>query len=209
MRQEFWKLGPGKMKHEIKTWHQVISGFTQNLGRPSGAEQLYFELREMINAETDVRLSVWKDRWDDVAEFMRRSSVAEPRIYIYAYSWGGGYGFKHLANALRKRGMHIDCAVLCDPVYRSSILPTWLPINPLSMTSWARIKVPDNVRRVKWFYQRQNRPQGHNLIAKDPKKTAIAPGIQLDANHEFMDDRHEWHTAAWKVAHDSTGQIGL
>lgn len=200
----------------IRNWHIVISGFTQNLSRPSGAEALHFKLRGMVSTDTEVLLRQWRGDWYGMSEYIRRSSMflpadhndlhkyRGPNIYIYAYSWGAGNGFTQLAKALRRQGLRVTVAVLCDPVYRSGFIPQWFPdwlqFAPLSLTSIMHIRVPDNVDLVHWFYQRQSRPQGNQLVAKKPELTEIKEGIELHADHVAMDDQLEWHDKAMQVA---------
>ncbi len=91
-------------------------------------------------------------------------------------------------------------AVLSDAVYRSRVLPTWLPANPLSLKHWPAIEVPDNVREVHWFHQAVDRPAGHRIVAADPKQTRVHPGTKLSVPHARMDDAAAYHGMAWRLA---------
>lgn len=183
----------------ISTWHILISGFTQTLGRPNGTERLWLRLRSLSSPETCVQQFVWDDDWQGHAERIWRLSEPLTCVYVYAYSWGAGWGFITLAQALEKRGMAIAHAVLCDPVYRSRVLPTWLPANPLSLLSAPKIKIPANVHEVTWLRQRVNRPAGHDLVASG-KHTRLHPAKELAVGHQWMDEHHEYHIAAMNVA---------
>lgn len=184
----------------IEEWHICISGFTQNLGRPSGLELLWSKIR---NRHHNGRVCVmdprtWNDNWAHVAEFIwrLRPPHAAPRIGVYAYSWGAGWGFPQLARECAKRGLVIDVAVLADPVYRHWYRAgNWRAFWPLST-----IRVPRSVDRVHWFYQSQNWPRGHRVVAEDPTCTAIWPGMELSADHAYMDDAREFHELALHAA---------
>jgi len=180
----------------IRIWHVPISGFTQSLERMSGIETLWLKLRQFSQPDISVLSPLqWKSDWRNLAEFMwRTSSPDDIRVRVYAYSWGCGHGFVRLAKELRKRGIPIDNAVLSDPVYHSWVRP-WRAV----IFSPA-IKIPDNVRRVDWFFQRQNRPQATTLMAQNPEKTIIAKPRELQRTHEYMDDAVEFHEAALSVA---------
>lgn len=186
----------------IHTWHILISGFTQDANEPSGTEALWSQMRQLSSAGICVQCMTWKDDWAGLAERITRTSVKLPRVYIYAYSWGAGHGFTTLADELGKRGIWVRHAVLCDPVYRSRLLPTWLPFNPLSLMRTPKIRVPKNVDRVSWLRQKQNRPAGHDLKADTPA-TQIDKPILLARNHAWMDDAPEYHDMALRVAREA------
>lgn len=183
-------------------WMIVIGGFTQHLGRPSGSELLFNHLWELVDGNTCVQLHTWRDDWPKIAEFMHRNTDHRRpvKIHVFSYSWGFGWGFKKLAQELEKRGMVVNHAVGCDPVYRTAWMPEWLPLNPLSMLRLPTIEIPANVRMVDHFYQRQDRPMGHKLEAADPEGTIIHPGVQLQADHAYMDDQYKYHVKALEVA---------
>lgn len=192
----------------IKEVHQVISGFTQSDAKGSGVEQLWGKIRrELIESgrisDSLVEISVWNANWAAKAEkYWRLSAGGELKVFIYAYSWGCGNGFVQLSKQLRKRGIGVEHAVLSDPVYRSGLIPSWFPnwlqIAPLSMTDLVGIKVPANVRRVDWYFQRQSRPQG-NPPRLASSQTVLREGYEIQADHQYMDDRPEWHDRCLQV----------
>lgn len=183
----------------IKAWHVCISGFTQHLGRPNGLEVLWQQLRSRHhNGCVAVELCAWNDNWQHVAEFIWRFRPPHirPQIYIYAYSWGGGWGFPSLARELRSRGLQVDAAVLSDAVYRH-----WYRAgNWRAYAPWSEIVVPCNVQRVHWFYQRQTRLRGHRVVAEDGDSTRVWGGIELEVDHAYMDDAREFHELSLAVA---------
>jgi pimeloyl-ACP methyl ester carboxylesterase len=183
----------------IDRWHILISGYTQKLMRPTGTEQLWLSMRPLSSPTTCIQYRVWDDDWAGMASHVSRVSNGAPVVNIYAYSWGAGHGFVTLAKELSRYGVQVSHAVLCDPVYRSTILPTWLPLNPLSMLRLPTITIPPNVRRVSWLRQSQNKPAGHNLKAAH-EATRIHEPITLKLNHDQMDDSAEYHAMAMAVA---------
>ena len=190
----------------IQTWHVCISGFLQSPARPSGLEQLWVLLRNRHNnGKVNCELRQWNARWHDLAEQIHRlrPDDGDVRVYVYAYSWGAGWGFVRLAKALRRCGIEVRAAVLTDPVFRSSILPAWLPINPLSLLSAPAVRVPCNVREVHWFFQRTQRPYGHHVIAEDPSATKVHEGVECDCDHLHMDDLPDFRDRSLLVAENA------
>ena len=89
-------LDPARPYQPIAEWHLCISGFTQNLGRPSGLQVLWQQLRSRHhNGKVCVELCTWNDNFAHLAEFIWRFRPADGRVRIcvYAYSWGGGCVF--------------------------------------------------------------------------------------------------------------------
>lgn len=175
-----------------------IMGFTQTLNRYSGIHAAWAKTRKMVKPSPDTMVMTplqWKANWDHYAEFIRWSSHSRTRIYVMAYSWGAGWGFMNLAKKLNDGLMtrRITYAMLIDPVFRSPLLPSWLPINPLSMTSFFNIDIERNVDEVKYYLQRQNRPQGR--ILRGSPATEIHNPTYLELNHEDMEDAEIIHDA--------------
>ena len=188
----------------LSAWHIVICGFTQGIGRRTGSHTLWMALNQSLSdAKTAVLLYPWHSRWSDVAEMVAVSSdtAGPPKICVYAYSWGAGYGFVQLAKQLRRRGLSIDQAVLCDPVYKSPLWSlAWLSL----VHQWLglAIHVPANVRHVQHFFQRRNVPRGAALVARSPL-THIDEGAELDRNHGWMSEAAEYQSLCKRVARES------
>jgi len=182
--------------------HVLISGFQQTIARPNGVVELWKKMRTYASPSTSVNIWTWDSKWQDVAALMRMVAgpAEQPLIFVYAYSWGAGWGFIELARELREYGLQIHHAVLADPVYRSNLLPTWLPINALSLTRFPTISVPRNVREVSWTYQRKNRPWGHTPIPQVAQLTKVNAPIQRPGPHDAMDNDPEWHQMCLNVA---------
>ena len=184
----------------IAAWQVVISGFTQDLERPNGCQQLWDSLRrQRADGQTPVLLEPWNYDWRGLAELIWRFRPAgpPPRVDVFAYSWGGGWGFPRLAAELQKRGLEIARAVLCDAVYRprlrllagAALLPVW------------QIVVPENVREVSWYYQRSGFPMGHPVVAADPRRTRVNPGVLVrGVTHHYMDDQACWWSGCLEAA---------
>lgn len=190
-------------RHCIRRWHVVISGFTQNEGRPNGSELLWSMLRQHDRGGngTCTTLRPWNSPWDNFAEMVWRFRPLEapPEVHVYAYSWGAGWGFPRLAHELGKRSLAIDTAVLSDAVYRN---PLW-SLAWLSLCRLPRIAVPPNVREVYWFFQRTNRPAGHTVVAADPERTIVHQGREARATHNYMDDLPAFYQQSLAVAHQA------
>jgi len=184
----------------ITTWHLCISGFTQTEGTFHGIVPLWRELHACLSSAEDVvSLRTWSSNWRDLAEhiFLVQQEQGERiRVAVYAYSWGGGYGLVRFAKELNKRGIPIEIAVLSDPVYCSP----WYTFRWLAMTGFRKIVIPNNVRMVRWFYQRQNHPQSQGIVAQDPKRTLIVDGVEVDRTHQYMDDSGQFHQACHAAA---------
>lgn len=185
----------------IPVWHVVISGFTQNLEHPNGCQYLWNAIRRAQDCdEAACRLEVWDADWAGIAELIWRfRPIDRPaRVYISAYSWGGGWGFPQLAGELGKRGIEVIHAVLADPVYR----PKSRLFVAAALVPGMKITVPANVREVSWFFQKTNRfLRGHDLIAADPERTKINPGVECPGvTHHYMDDQPCWWQKSLEVA---------
>jgi hypothetical protein len=113
-------------------------------------------------------------------------------VFVFAYSWGAGYAFPRFARSCEQLGVPIDVACLCDPVYRSGLLPWWLPLNPLALVGRSRIGIPSSVARVHWVRQKLTLPCGHDLFPEDPEATDIAPEIVLQEGHCRIDSHPTW-----------------
>jgi len=190
-------------RHCIRRWHLVISGFTQREGRPDGSQLLWSMLRQydVGGNGTSTALRPWNSPWDDFAELIWRFRPldAAPEIHVYAYSWGAGWGFPRLASELAKRSLAIDTAVLSDPVYRH---PLW-SLSWLSLLSLPRVVAPRNVREVWSFFQRENRPAGHQVVAADPACTIVHAGQRASATHAYMDDLPAYYQRSLRIASEA------
>jgi hypothetical protein len=190
----------------ITTFHLIVSGFLQHRGQRHGLHDLFVPLHlAHASGETAVELLAWNERWrdvaDDIANCAMPAAPAQVRVFVYAYSWGAGWGFVQLARQLRRHRIAIQCAVLSDPVYRSRWLSlSWLSICSLTCLA-PMIEVPSNVREVHWFRQHTARPCGHDLLAEDCRETKIHVARVLPwTPHTLMDQAHEFHTLALRVA---------
>lgn len=190
----------------------MIPGFTQNVGKRIGFNKLWRSLhREFDTDETAVLAPIaWNQPMDHWAGFVRdvTSAAQIPRIFVVAYSWGCGWGFQQVSKYLESWSIDIECAVLCDPVYKSrwklmalrSMITKDMPV----VGHFAPvIKIRKNVMNVHSFYQVENRPRAHKLVAMDPKRTTIHERAQLFKPHEAMDDHPHFH----KKVHDVFGEL--
>jgi len=183
--------------NQISTWHICISGFRQHEQEPTGMQRLWVKLGDLRSPSTIVMLREWNSDWRSLAELIAQMfdygfGSAPPDIYVYAYSWGAGYGLPTLARYLLPSGLEIKHAVLADPVYRSRLVSfRWL-----AMTKWGDVEIPENVRRVWWTRQTIDWPRGHELVAVNPRKTRIDKPLVVNRGHLFMDEDPIFHNLA-------------
>lgn len=181
-------------------WIVPIMGFRESAREATGIEAVWKSLRGLLSAGAFmVTPYEWNENLGGLADFIQRnSSCGQGEAMVIAYSWGCGVGFLNFATEAKAVGLPIRYAVLCDPVYRSRILPTWLPFNPLSISPVLRpqIRVPASVERVEWVRQRRGIPAGHDLRAEDPDRTKIGIGRYVKCNHTQIDDSPEFISLA-------------
>lgn len=177
-------------------WIVPISGFTQSIKSGTGFDRLWKKLRTLSGPDiVVVTPQRWCAKFDHLAEFIFRHSQPDPpTVIVAAYSWGCGYGALALFKELRKRGIKVDHAVLCDPVYHSWTRP-WR-----ALIFSEGIVIPSNVREVTWFRQYQDRPRGTNLIPYDEDATLIHEPTVLSRGHVYMDDAEPFHRAVLEAA---------
>lgn len=192
------QLRPGLPRPCIQRWVVVISGFLQDEGQPTGMVGLWASLHhDLSSSYTRVELRSWDDDWQTVAEFIWRQRPPGDGldVCIFAYSWGGPSAMA-LAEELGLRGIAVRHMVLSDPVYRHR-WKFWRVF-----WRWPRISVPPNVRFVSWFRQHMDWPEGHDLVAEDPDRTAIRPPTVLARGHSTMDDANRFHRVCHLVAEE-------
>lgn len=180
----------------INQWHICISGFRQNKAELNGMEVLWLGLRAYSSPTMCVQYYTWDENWKDIAKFISRNSNDDTKVHIYAYSWGAGWGFQQLSKYLAKEGMVVNIAVLCDPVSRTPYLPSWLPLNPLSLLPDRKLHLQPNIREVYWLRQRVNRPCGHTPVGEH---CIIHPPVELSVPHSKMEDDPAFHMMVMDV----------
>lgn len=186
----------------------VRSGFLQHKGSAgNGCVRLAGELAWHFGGgagRTRVELEAWDDDPRATAEFVYRLGRKEtpPTVCVFAYSWGCGYGFVRLAEALGELGVGVRAAVLCDPVYHG--LARWRALIPRTLFRRVRIRIPANVDEVHWFRQFETKPAGHDLKPTSPY-TRIHDPVVLDSPHTEMDNRPEFHQRCLRVARQVVG----
>lgn len=193
---------------EIIHVHECISGFTQTERRCHGVLKLSEYLHELgfNNHVSRVQLRPWNSDWSSVAEntwLLEQHHRARVVVNIYCYSWGGGWGAVRLARELKKRGIVVHFIVACDAVYRHPLLlMRWTSLLGRNYPWSPRIRIPSNVTHVKPYHQKQNRPQGHQIVGDADFSGCIWDSVELDRTHQFMDDAPEWHGACVGAARE-------
>lgn len=182
----------------LDRFHVPILGFTQSSSRESGMEKIWRELRTKLPLETDclVHPMEWDSDFAGLAEFIWRNGSNRCVVNVYAYSWGCGHGFVSLAKHLRRRGIQIPKAVLCDPVYHSWFRP-WRGLFHASLNP--PITVPDNVWHVDTFVQRQNTPQGTSIRLLNKNGRVNGPEL-LNCDHQYADDDEKFKARVLEVS---------
>jgi hypothetical protein len=186
----------------IADWHICISGCRQHEGQLTGLHRVWRALGSLRTPECCVLLREWDSDWKGLAELIwltrpvAWSKSSRPHVNIYAYSWGVGHGFVRLAKALGRRGITVDNAVLCDPVYHSRLVSMrWL-----AFTGWPAITLPPNVLNVYGTYQRKDSPCGHPLKIEPGSMTVIRENRRLSCGHRWADESMFFHSQVEKVA---------
>lgn len=194
-----------------------ISGYRQTESRVPGTWLLSEKLRAAgYSSGSRLRVShfCWKSDWVNRAEEI--ANVAKyygerPRVALFAYSWGAGWGAMQLASQLYRRGLDVDKAVLSDPVYRHpwSCL-RWLAMlggsgfSQLHFCAPPVIRLPPNIREVWSFHQSLNMPRGHRIAAG--RRCIVHPSVELRRIHGEMDDAPEFHDQALAAAAELLGR---
>lgn len=187
----------------VKSIHLFGMGFTQRLGRRSGQIELWLKARR-YSCPDHLMLTPFPWRADpaEAAGLLRQACGRDDvKIHGYFYSWGAGWFFPRLAEAMAKRGLRFHRVVLCDPVNRTRLLPHWLPINPTSMMAWPKIKLPSNVDECHVFRQRTNRPAGHDVIPSEG--SVLHPPVELYVPHEDMEDELSYHDLVLRLIEEA------
>ena len=184
-----------------QAWNIIISGRTQEEGDNNGSHDIWFEMRcEHIFPSVFVELRTWNNNWSKLAQKILLTSGTTATVRIYGYSWGGSSAMR-LAEELQKRGIEVVEMVLCDPVYRSQVPLVFLWRSMINKVWFApKIKIPCNVRHVRWLRQRVNKPQGHDLVAVCPDKTIIDVPTLLQLPHGKMDESETYRNMAMEGA---------
>lgn len=181
-------------------WHVCISGFRQNAGRVNGVLRLWRErIRLLTDGDTYTCYRPWDSDWRELASFINltREPGRPLRVGIYGFSYGAGWGAMQLARALRRSALSVDAMVLADPVYRHGLRSlAWL-----SLVRCPVIRVPSNVRWVRYLLQRETIPRGHRLIASEGAGTVIERPRIVRLPHIAMDDYLGWHELAEETAY--------
>lgn len=184
-------------------------GFTQKLNKRPGMLRCWERQRQFAGRGRLICTpKEWNADWKAFGDFIAEYTHGGTRIYTCSYSWGAGWGFVRLAKRLQLCSRLIQHAILIDPVYRSTVLPSWLPLNPISMTKLGKIHVPNNVREVTYFLQRQNRPAGRELSV-DPEFTKVNGPTMIKTKHESMDDHLEVLDAVINVFTPDEFKMGM
>jgi len=187
--------------------HSCIAGFTQGTKTWHGVLKLHERMTCELNCNPICRVWFhrWKDDWESIAEhiwLLGDKYQDEIEVYVYCYSYGGGWGAIKYCNYLDECGLRVPVMVMSDPVYRNPLLiMRWT-----SLVSFSSITIPENVGVVHRFYQRVNKPCGHNLKINEDT-TMWATDQELHCTHQKMDDSKEFHDLSIQIAKEATERL--
>lgn len=187
------------MMQKFKRFHVPIMGYTQSAGTPTGIERLWQRMREEIPeglGQCVIEPKVWNENFGRLAEFIHRNIATDGVVNVYAYSWGVGHGARKLCQQLHRRGIQVPQLVACDPVFHSKLRP-WRGMFPAIWNG--PIIFPANVWHARSFIQRQNTPQG-TLLKLDNQAAIVEKPVELQYDHQYIDDSFEFHDLAVSVA---------
>lgn len=199
----------------IRQWIILFMGFTESMHVPTGIEKIWGILRQFSRPELCiVTPRTWNEDVEALARFVVRGSAPEALIMLIGYSWGAGVGCMDFARALHEvqleandepervrppYDLRIPVACLADPVYRSRLLPKWLPLNLSTMLTMWPVRVPPLIERVEWVYQTMTRPHATGLVAEQ-SFTGIGDGVSVAAPHTRIDDHQRFHDLCMEEA---------
>jgi pimeloyl-ACP methyl ester carboxylesterase len=184
-----------------------ISGFTQSEKRFNGVFRQFRNAlvyrRQQRGEGARIEYRTWRYDWEAMAEYSQHMLDPGGVVYIVGYSWGGGWGARRYTQELANRGIEVPELLLCDAVYRSSVLPVWAPANIRSVFNSGplapKIEIPSNVRNVHWLRQRENKPQGHDVSPVNPQRTALTMPVLLKLPHSEMDESDEFAEMSFEM----------
>lgn len=170
-------------------------GFTQTRV-DSGLVSSWLSLRSLSKDNVMIlQPRHWRDDPKEEVEFLKLVAP-DAKIVFTSYSWGAGWFFLRFQKHAMKIGLDIAHAILIDPVVRYGVLPSrFSPISLASGFSFLPLSYPvyPCVKKVSYFYQRENRPQGHKLKVIDRTATMVVRNRKLDVIHSEMEDHPMVH----------------
>jgi hypothetical protein len=171
----------------------TFQGFTESARQRTGTEDLYFStIRQFANATTTTyQPQPWTADVKTLAAQIARQGIRNVAVVTYSHGQAACVDFsKHLY----RYGVSTDLWLACDPVYRPQWLPRWNLWQPLAFRALfksARIRVPQNIRRVVGVRQDISWPAGHDLSPASPA-TVIDDFVKLPYSHTAIDHAPEW-----------------
>lgn len=171
----------------------TFQGFTESIRSRTGTEDLYFSvIRKFANQEvTTYQPQTWTANVKELAAQLARQRAGRVALVSYSHGQDAACDFAREAYSL---GLKVDLWLACDPVFR----PSWIarlnifqPFAIRALTKGAKIKVPENIRRVAGVRQKVSWPWGHDLIATSPN-TKIDRFEFLPYTHTSIDSAEPW-----------------
>lgn len=207
-------------------WILFFSGFTESIAEPTGIERIWSLLRRQSTAYNCIHTPLpWNTDCRDLARFIVRNSSMHASVMLVGYSWGGGVACMDLARWLQRMNARlrhegslgcksqvqqvgVEMVCLADPVFRSRILPKWLPLNIATLLCRWPVRVPGNVKRVAWVRQESDWPRATGLKAES-EGTTIEPEHVVSERHGRVDDSGVFQQLVLRNAMEFLGKRDL
>lgn len=160
----------------------------------TGSRRIWRSVGALRSPSTAIAFREWDGQPRKLARSIilaARQDGITPTIFFAGYSYGCGHFFREFAAELHTAGLRIEQVVLCDPIHRFKFpLAKW---RSLAWSPWKpTIKIPDNVRHVRWLRQTQDRGltalRGHDLKEDDGNVTEIDEPALIPTTHAEADD---------------------
>ena len=177
----------------MKRWFFIFGGFLQTQRDIDGLDFLWRRAIDAVGNDPHARVERrdWDCNVNNLAEwvFKQCPQGQAPRIVVAGFSFGG-YAASRFCYALRERGIEVEFLILSDPVYRHWFFAgNWRAYFPDTFP----ITIPDTVKQVSVFRQREEWLRGHKLRFDNPSRTILVRDQIVVRRHIFMDDLHEFH----------------
>ena len=174
-----------------QTWVVLVGGFLQQMDGNHGLAALFHLLDRFKRPGLNLLLREWTT---DTAAIARRVALladgGAPTVVVVGFSYGGTTAVR-LCEELEERGVTVGSLTLIDAVWRP-----WRGFpSVLSVLPWWRLRVPRNVKRVRVYRQREDRPMGHEVVLAEPYSAEMVGPVFLPLRHVEMDDAVGIHQA--------------
>jgi len=181
-----------------------IKGNAQVMSADDGMEHLHWEyLRPLARPDLTVyHPRTWKTKVKPLLLQLQRHDVQHVLFIGYSHGQAAIMEAARLAPAY---GIKTIRVALCDPVWRSTLLPRigWMQaLSVRSLMTHPRIRIPDTIHRVDWCRQYVDFPRAHELVEEDPRKTRIGLPLILPHTHSRIQWAAPWFELVMDAANN-------